>query len=181
MEISYPSAGILAVLAVLATCVLRTLHAPVIHTEDKLPDAPDGLMLLVADECLGAWGAEAMLAASRVFVQAGATLVLACREILVHSGECACARIGIAWRRKEGSIRPGLVTTTCTRYASSDKTDLVRNITKGVGGQPGSATLVHLDSSDSESRAAFSVRVCDVLWAANKNSKMRLVSGRMEC
>ena len=86
MEISYPRAGILAVLAVLATCVLRTLHAPVIHTEDKLPDAPDGLMLLVADECLGAWGAEAMLAASRVFVQAGATLVLACRYILVHSG-----------------------------------------------------------------------------------------------
>ena len=59
-----------AALAVLATCVLRTLHAPVKHTDDKL-DAPDGLVLFVADECLGAWGAEAMLAASRVFVQAG--------------------------------------------------------------------------------------------------------------
>ena len=93
---------------------------------------------------------------------------------------CACARIGIAWRRKEGSIRPGLVTTTCTRYASSDKNELVRNITKGVGGRPGSATLVHLDSSDPESRAAFSVRVCDVVWAAYKNSKMHIVSGRME-
>ena len=75
-----------AALAVLATCVLRTLHAPVKGTDDKLPHAPDGLVLFVADECLrlgdgskGAWGAEAMLAASRVFVQAGATLVLACR------------------------------------------------------------------------------------------------------
>ena len=68
------------------------------------------------------------------------------------------------------------MTTTCTRYASSDKNELVRNITKGVGGRPGSATLVHLDSSDSESRAAFSVRVCDVVWAAYKNSKMHIVS-----
>ena len=50
-----------AALAVLATCVLRTLHAPVKHTDDKL-DAPDGLVLFVADECLrlgdGAWGAD---------------------------------------------------------------------------------------------------------------------------
>ena len=68
-----------AALAVLATCVLRTLDAPVKGTDDKLPHAPDGLVLFVADECLGAWGAEAMLAASSLFVQAGATLVLACR------------------------------------------------------------------------------------------------------
>lgn len=68
-----------AALAVLATCVLRTLHAPVKGTDDKLPHAPDGLVVFVADECLGAWGAEAMLAASSLFVQAGATLVLACR------------------------------------------------------------------------------------------------------